>query len=407
MNARQAAAVVGGAVALSLASATTLTDWPPGALAAGGLALALLLAALVGGGVDKKVRRLSAEVRERDVMEDALGKFVHSQYVSTLMVDPTALQPGGVQRTVTVLMSDLRGFTGLAERYAPGDFVELLNAYLGRMADVVNRHGGSVNEFIGDAVLALFGAREGDLHDPVRAAACAADMQQELARFNDEHPEHVDLQMGVGLATGEVVVGNIGSERRLKFGVVGEAVNLASRVESFTVGGEVLLAHETFELVRGSVEAEGPQEVAVKGRSAPLTMWSLQGVGPPYDLVVPKAAAAGGVFDVDLRTYVFTVTGKHVAQVALEASMTGLSADKADLIFETDNARLFDNIKLRIEVPGGEPLEDLYGKLVAAEALDDGRRRWRVRFTSVPAPSRLGALLPLTPASPPASPPAG
>jgi len=402
MSARQAAAVVGGAVALTLAGAMALTGWPPGALAAGGLALAFTLAALVGGRVDKQVRRLSAEARERDVMEDALGKFVHSQYVSTLMVDPTALQPGGVQRTVTVLMSDLRGFTGLAERYEPGDFVELLNAYLGRMADVVSRHGGSVNEFIGDAVLALFGAREGDEHDPVRAAACAADMQQELARFNDEHPEHVDLQMGVGLASGEVIVGNIGSERRLKFGVVGEAVNLASRVESFTVGGEVLLAQETFELVRDSVEAEGPQEVAVKGRSAPLKMWSLQSVAPPYDVIVPKAAASGGVFDVDLRTYVFKVTGKHVARVALSASMTGLSADEADLIFETDSARLFDNVKLRIEVPNGEPVEDLYGKLVAAEALADGRRRWRVRFTSVPSPSRIGALLPLSPAPPPA-----
>lgn len=402
MSARQAAAVVGSAVALTLGTVMTLADWPPGVLAAVGLGLSLVLAALVGGGVDEEFRRLGEEARERNVMEDALGKFVHSQYVSTLMVDPTALQPGGVQRTVTVLMSDLRGFTGLAERYAPGEFVELLNAYLGRMADVVSRHGGSVNEFIGDAVLALFGAREGDLHDPLRAVACAADMQQELARFNDEHPEHVDLQMGVGLATGEVVVGNIGSERRLKFGVVGEAVNLASRVESFTVGGEVLLAQETFELVQGSVEVQGPQKVIVKGRSAPLKMWSLQSLGPPYDLIVPKAAAEGGVFTVDLRAFVFKVTGNHVARVALEASMTGLSADKADLVFEADTARLFDNIKLRIDVPGEEPLDDVYGKLVATEALDDGRRRWRVRFTSVPTPSRLGALLPLTPTPPPA-----
>ena len=232
MKARLAAGVVGLGVALALAAVAAVTTLPPVALAGVGAVVAGLLAAVVGGMVDKEVERQEEESEaEKEVMEDALGKFVHSRSVSTLKVDPSALEPGGVQRFVTVVMSDLRGFTSLVERYPPDDFVELLNAYLGRMADVVKRHGGSVNEFIGDAVLALFGARDGDFHDPLAAVACAADMQQELARFNEERADVPDLQMGVGLASGKVIVGNIGSEHRLKFGVVGDTVNLAGRVE--------------------------------------------------------------------------------------------------------------------------------------------------------------------------------
>ena len=408
LKARIAAAIVGAAVALVLAAVGALAPGlPPIALAGLGLALAAGLAAAVARGVDKDLDRLTAEASDKDVMEDALGKFVHSRYVSTLMLDPTALEPGGVQKTVTVLMSDLRGFTGLVERYPADEFIELLNSYLGRMADVVSRHGGNVNEFIGDAVLALFGARDGDFHDPLEAVACAADMQQELTRFNTEHPQHPDLEMGIGLATGTVIVGNIGSERRLKFGVVGDTVNLAARVESYTVGGEVMLADSTHELVQKGVEAKGPHSVTAKGKSEPIHIWSLQSVGPPHDLIVPGPAGVGELFAVEFQAYVFKVAGKHVAKVPFEASLTGLSADAADLVCAAESLALFDDVKLRFDPPEGAPVEQVYGKIVAAEDLPDGRRRQRIRFTSVPDPARLGALLPLTLTPAPDPPPAG
>lgn len=395
MKARLAAGLVGLGVALSLAAIAAVTSLTPLALAGAGALIAAALAALVGGLVDKDLERLQDEASDKEVMEDALGKFVHSRYVSTLMLDPSALEPGGVQKFVTVLMSDLRGFTSLVERYPPDEFIELLNAYLGRMADVVKRHGGSVNEFIGDAVLALFGARDGDFHDPLAAAACAADMQQELARFNEEHPDIPELQMGIGLASGKVIVGNIGSEHRLKFGVVGDTVNLAGRVESFTVGGEVLLADSTYRLCKAGLQVRGPREVRAKGKTEPLLVWSLVSVGPPHDLVVPAALGAhDALHPLALKAYVFKIAGKHVAKVPFEAAVTGLSVDAADLVCPADSVALFDDIKLRFDPPAGEPIEELYGKIVAAEVLPDGRRRRRVRFTSVPDPARLQALLP-------------
>ena len=159
------------------------------------------------------------------------------------------------------------------------------------------------------------------------------------------------------------------------------------------------MADSTYRLVQRSVEVHGPQEVQAKGKSEPLKIWSLVAVGDPHDLIVPHAAGVDGdLFPVDFKAYVFKVAGKHVANVPFEAALTGLSADAADLTCPADSVALFDNVKLRFDPPGGDPIEEVYGKIVAAESLADGRRRRRVRFTSVPDPARLGALLPLTPA---------
>lgn len=352
------------------------------------------------GEMAKAVDALREGARERGVMEDALGRFVHSQLVSTLRTDPLALEPGGVLRTVTVLSSDLRGFTALAERTPPDRLIEVLNAYLGRMADVVDRHGGTVNEFIGDAVLALFGAREGDAHDPLRAVACAAEMQVELARFNAERPDQPALHMGVGLATGSVIVGNIGSERRMKFGVVGDTVNLCARVESFTTGGEVLLAEPTYEAVRHAVVARGPQEVAAKGKAGTLRMWSLESVGPPFDLHVPGAGAADAPLPaVDLPAYVFRVAGKQVANVPFEARVTALSALSAEVRCRGGLVRAWDDVKLLLVPADGPPVDEVYGKVVAG---DGEGAPLRVRFTSVPDPEALARLAPDEPAPAPA-----
>ena len=115
--------------------------------------------------------------------------------------------------------------------------------------------------------------------------------------------------------------------------------------------------------------------------------------------MVPAAHGADAeLFPVDFKAYVFKVAGKHVANVPFEAALTGLSADAADLTCASDTVALFDNVKLRFDPPGADPIEEVYGKVVGAESLADGRSRRRVRFTSVPDPGRLGSLLPLTPA---------
>src|SRR5438876_12124366 len=164
-----------------------------------------------------------------------------------------------------MLVSDLRGFSSMVARLDPHTVVQITNRYLARMIDVITRYRGTVDEFQGDGILAFFGAPLAAPDDAERAVACAIEMQQALVAVNDEQraaglPE---LAMGIGINTGEVIVGNIGSEQRTKYGAVGAAINLAYRIESQTIGGQVLLGPRTYELVCDVVDVRGSVEVVV------------------------------------------------------------------------------------------------------------------------------------------------
>ena len=143
-------------------------------------------------------------------------------------------------------MSDLRGFTSMSEARDAEEVVRLLNRYLARMSEIIFAYDGIIDEFIGDAILAVFGVPEKRKDDPARAVACALSMQNALHELNDEiiSEGYPALEMGIGINSGTVIVGNIGSEMRAKYGIVGTVVNRAARIESNTVGGEVLIGEE-------------------------------------------------------------------------------------------------------------------------------------------------------------------
>lgn len=351
------------------------------------------------GVVARTFDRMLLGLKERDAIRDAFGRYVDPEVARQILADPDSLRPGGELRTVTILMSDLRGFTSLSERHTPAEMVELLNAYLGRMADVIARHRGTVNEFIGDAVLALFGAPVSSDDDALRAVACAAEMQIELERFNVEHPGADQLKMGIGVNTGQVIVGNIGSDRHMKYGVVGDAVNMAARVESFTVGGEVLMSEPTHAAVAEHVDVRGPFFARAKGKKEPLGLYSLLWVAEPYDLRVPIVDLGDQLADVSIPVDCYAVRGKEIDEEPMRATLIRLGRDDAEVLVERALA-VFDNVKLRLRPEGEAPLEDVYAKVTRAE-VHDGEHLCRLRFTSVPDPDRLEALAPAPP------PPAG
>ena len=144
-------------------------------------------------------------------------------------------------------MSDLRGFTTLSERLQPEQVVTILNRYLGTMVDVILRYHGTIDEFIGDAIFVIFGAPIWRSNAAQHAVACAVDMQLAMAVVNEHNRREglPEVEMGIGIHTGEVVVGNIGSDRRAKYGVVGRHVNLTARIESCTVGSQILISEAT------------------------------------------------------------------------------------------------------------------------------------------------------------------
>ena len=192
---------------------------------------------------------------------------------------------------MTVLMSDLRGFTDLSDSRDPEAMVGILNRYLEAMTRVIERFDGVIDEFIGDAILTVFGVPEKKPDDPARAVACALAMQNSLAELNramvrDGLPP---LEMGIGINTGPVVVGNLGSEARTKYGIVGAVVNIASRIESNTIGGQVLVGEATFDQVADMVSADPPMTVMMKGLKKPLVCYPVTAIGPPFDVAFDSA----------------------------------------------------------------------------------------------------------------------
>ena len=323
---------------------------------------------------------------ERDFIRETFGRYVSPEVAQKVLSDPSALHPGGEMRTVTVFMSDLRGFTSLSEHLSPAEMVELLNAYLGRMSDPISAHGGTVIEFIGDAIMALFGAPFVHDDDPLRAVACAAQMQIDLMKFNQEIEGISPLQMGIGIKTGSVIVGNIGSEKRMKYGVVGDDVNLAARIESFTVGGEILVSESTRIAVGDRATFRGPIEVKAKGKKEPLVMYALVSVGAPYNLEVPHEHQKRLVLtQASLEGRCYKIDGKKISENPIVFKIKLLSMTELNIELKEELNR-FDNVKLEIFFPKTDTaqiFDDAYAKIIRSEKKGE-TYHCRLRFTSIP-----------------------
>jgi class 3 adenylate cyclase len=323
-------------------------------------------------------------LRQRDFIRDTFGRYVSPEVARTLLESPEGLRLGGEKRVVTILMSDLRGYTRFAEQGDPAWVMEVLNGYLARMTEIIIGYGGTINEFIGDAVFAIFGAPIPHADHAERAAAAALAMQRAMAEINDDHARRgfPRFEMGIGVNTGEAVVGNIGSAQRAKYAVVGSAVNVAARVEGSTVGGQIFLSAATWEHVRDLAEVAPPIPVEVKGLSEPLLLYELRGLRGRFAQRLPEATTESDPqVDVALPVVCFLIEGKVVRQDALRGVVTRLGMRQIDVRFDVPLGPL-TNVRLRISYPGlGHDSGDLYGKVVAgAEA-----GLTRIRFTSVEA----------------------
>ena len=223
-------------------------------------------------------------------IRDTFGRYVSEDVVAQLLDAPEGLELGGEKRTVTILMSDVRGFTAMAERLDPHEVMRFLNRYLEAMVNVILSYQGTIIEILGDGLLVLFGAPICRDDDPERAVACAVAMQLQMESVNvllrqEGLPE---IEMGIGIHTGDVVVGNIGSAQRTKYGVVGSAVNLTGRIESYTTGSQILVSPTTYAATAALLTITQALTVAPKGVPAPITLYDVGGIGGAYHLFLPE-----------------------------------------------------------------------------------------------------------------------
>jgi adenylate cyclase len=322
---------------------------------------------------------------QRDFIRSAFGRYVSPEVARALLDAPDGLRFGGQKREVTILMSDLRGYTRFAEQGDPAEVMDLLNGYLSQMADLIIQYGGTINEFIGDAVFAVFGAPLAHPDHAERAAAAALAMQGAMVEINRGHAARglPRLEMGIGINTGEAVVGNIGSEQRAKYAVVGSAVNAAARVESSTVGGQVFISAATYDRIRDLAEVAEPVTVEVKGIAEPLVLYELHAVRGRFAQRRPEATEdAGPQIEVALPLTCWVIDGKVVGKDARHGLAVRLGPRQIDARLDTPLA-LLTNVRLRLSYPAiAHESGDLYGKVVGFGG-GNGGALFRIRLTWV------------------------
>jgi class 3 adenylate cyclase len=299
---------------------------------------------------------------------------------------------GGEVRDVTLLVSDLRGFTSMAVHLSPQDVLPILNRYLERMVDIIMRYRGTVDEFQGDGILAFFGAPLARPDDPERAIACAIEMQRALIEFNiEQQRRHLpELAMGIGINTGEVIVGNIGSEKRTKYGAVGSAINTAYRIESYTVGGQILISPPTYERVEAVVGTRGTLEVQFKGLEKPVTLYDVVSLAGSYACALPDTAPLMfATLEVPVPVSCCLVEGKTVSTVVLPGHITRLAATAAEIELDGEIAPHM-NVKLILASPEAAEVSEIYGKVLERTAASETLSRTSacVALTSVPPEAR-------------------
>jgi adenylate cyclase len=358
----------------------------------------VLLRARVGACLEKKrlsdlekeqkrqLQELNAALEVRNAfIRRTFGRYLSDDIVDSILERPDGLKIGGEKRQATILMSDLRGFTSLSEGLPAEDVVAMVNIYLETMTDIILKYQGTIDEFIGDGILVIFGAPFQRLDDACRAVACAVEMQLAMTSVNDCNRQagYPEVALGIGINTGPMVVGNIGSKKRMKYGVVGSNVNLTARIESYTVGGQIYISENTLNASGDIVRVDNAMQVSPKGVKEPLTIYEVGGIAGDFQLFLPPKPEVDWIKLTQPLSLQFTLLeGKHVGKVKYQAAIIRLAPKMAEIKAETLPPRLA-NLRLSLYDRHDQLITDnLYGKVLTH--LADPPGIFQVNFTAIP-----------------------
>ena len=295
------------------------------------------------------------------------SRYLTDAVVKSLLETPEGMRLGGDRRKVSILMCDLRGFSTISEKMPPEKVVEILNVFLGAMTDAIAPYQGTIDEFIGDAILVLFGAPIYREDDAARAVESAIAMQLAMRSVNEKlaYMELPEIAMGIGINTGEVVAGNIGSQSRAKYAVVGNHVNLTARIESYTVGGQILISETTYNEVQNIVKTNGSIEVEPKGISQPISIYDVCGIGGIYNLELPSLNESLKVLATPIPITYRILEEKHLGTEISVGELRRLSPYGAEMLTEND-IPVLTNLKIHLKVFTPDSLQpEIEGEIYA------------------------------------------
>jgi adenylate cyclase len=334
---------------------------------------------------DRQQAELSKKTKELDIrnqfIKKTFGRYMSDEVVEKLLDSPDGLKLGGSALTVTIVMTDLRGFSAISEKLSPEAVVEMLNDYLSDMTDIIFKYSGTINEIIGDALMILFGAPVTREDDADRAIACALEMQLAMEKVNlrNRAMNQPELEMGIGINTGKVVAGNIGSDMRVKYAVVGSNVNLAGRVESFTVGGQVLITEATLKAAASQVKVNNQLSIPFKGMAKPVNVYDIVGVSGVYEITLPQSEAVFFSLSDNIPLTFEILDGKRASGELVSGHILKL-AKKSAIIFSEVELVKFANLKIIFKDIGMESVT--YAKVMGVHA--DEVNGYEIRFTFLP-----------------------
>ena len=310
-------------------------------------------------------------------VHSAFARYTSPDIADYVLLTPEGEKQGGQSRDVSILMSDLRGFTAMSTRLPSSDLIVVLNHYFECMSAVIEKYHGTVIEFLGDGLFVVFGAPK-ELPDHAAAAAsCAIEMQNAMTDVNRWNREHgyPDLEMGIGVHSGPAVVGNIGSERKMKYGCMGATVNLAGRLESITVGGQVFISESTREKIALPVTVAHEQSIMPKGSSQELKVYEITSVGEDCVLSGAESAAEWTALASPPVVSYYLLDGKIVDTDRHEGQLTRVSAnEKYGILMTGTPLEQWQNLMINI---GPEVV-------VYAKVMDCRPEGNRICFTSRP-----------------------
>ncbi|MGN0437038.1 MAG: adenylate/guanylate cyclase domain-containing protein [Lachnospiraceae bacterium] len=331
----------------------------------------------------KEIHQLNQKLEARNkLLYQVFGRYFSDQVVDVILDHSEGDTIRGEKREVTVLMTDLRGFTSLAECLSSDGVTDLLNYYFSRMTEVINHFHGTVIEFLGDAVLAVFGAPVASDRQTEEAVCSAITMQNAMGKVNTYCMEkgYPLLEMGIGIHRGEAFVGNIGSEDMMRYNVIGRVVNECSRIQSYSVGGQVLVSESTLEKVNCPVVVPNKMDINAKGMHHPVCVCEVTGIQGEYECNIENVD-----FDVmcPCEEWVvfnlYVTEGKHVSDISVSGKLLQVSKKRAvvKLLDEVKKIDVFSDVEIFAATNEGKAVfTGVYAKVI-----DRTKRKLTLHFT--------------------------